>query len=321
MTNISFDEIQWARGRTPVDGDLKVAVAVLPRLKGLLEPTQDDGRRLEWEMYNLTCRVLRLEYLRKWCVHRIFICLDKSEDGMIDPSEFHLLWPMVATMSKMSSGKRIRVEGYLMGIFAEVDKLRTDILNNVDYEDLELERIINTFQTVQTEETGLMQCRQIDEVREVFGRYADEAVQGIRMPQLSEALLDGIFKWKNEGYMRQHAADMASKLAHRSCNRELDTVFGLNSRQVDDGKVTSLVEFTCLRESLSIVGLQQHLETMSESERALLLLTREHVHLKEHQKTMVHETSHNVVLHCDFLCCIVVRCALLCCTALHYASP
>ena len=290
MAGISWDEVQWARGRTPSDADLKVAVAVLPRLKGLVEPSLEDNGQLEWELYNLTCRVLRLEYLRKWCVHRIFTSLDKSEDGMIDPSEFHLLWPMVQTMTKMASGKRIRAEGYLMGILAEMDKLRTSLLNDVECEESELERIMSTFQTIQTGESGLIQIRQLAEVREVFGRYADKAVDGIRLPQLPEALLEGIFKWKNEDYMQSCATQMASEWAHHRSPHELTSVFApdnqLDNEQAANEQVVSLDEFNRLRQRLSNVCLEQQLGTMSETEHALLLLTREHAHLIEHQKIM-----------------------------------
>ena len=291
MANISWDEAQWARGKSPCDGDLKIAVAVLPRLKGLLEPTQEDTSQLEWEVYNLACRCLRLEYLRKWCVHRIFICLDKSEDGMIDPSEFHLLWPMINTMSKMASGKLIRVEGYLMGIHTEMDKLRTNLLNDVECEESDLARIVGTFQTVQS--GGLIQLRQVAEVCQVFVRYTDKTVQGIPLPRLPEALLDGIFEWKNQDCMRECAAQIASDWAHFSAQHELASVFAPNndqigSEQVDNGQVASLDEFICLRQRLSSVALEQQLEGMSETEHALLLLTRERAHLVEYQKTMTH---------------------------------
>lgn len=291
MANISWDEVQWARGRTPSDDDLKVAVAVLPRLKGLLEPKEDTDH-LEWELYNLTCRVLRLEYLRKWCVHRIFTSLDKSEDRMIDPSEFHLLWPMVQTMTKMASSKQIRAEGYLMGIHAEMDKLRTNLLNDVECEKSELERIMSTFQTIQTRDSGLIQVRQVTEVREVFELYADKTVGGICLPRLPEALLDGIFKWKNEDFMRECAAEMVSEWVHCSAQHdELASVFAPNDDKVDNeqvanGQVASLDEFTHLRQRLSSAGREQHMEIMSETEHALLLLTRERAHLVEHQKTM-----------------------------------
>ena len=134
----------------------------------------------------------------------------------------------------------------------------------------------------------------------MFGRYTDETVQGtvpgIRLSRLSEALLDGIFKWKNEGYMRECAAEMAAELGHCSSNLEVDTIFGLNNAQVDNGKVASLDEFTRLRERLRNLGLQQHLETMSDSECALLLLTREHAHLNEHQKAMSREFGASAAL-------------------------
>ena len=127
----------------------------------------------------------------------------------------------------------------------------------------------------------------------MFVRYTDKTVQGIPLPRLPEALLDGIFEWKNQDCMRECAAQIASDWAHFSAQHELASVFAPNndqigSEQVDNGQVASLDEFICLRQRLSSVALEQQSESMSETEHALLLLTRERAHLVEYQKSMTH---------------------------------
>ena len=278
MANISWDEVQWARGRSPCNNDLGDAIAALPRLKGLLEPSHKSTRLCE--LHNLTCRVLRLEYLRKWCVHRVFTFLDKSDDGLISPREFRLVWPMVQTVTKMTAGKPIRAEGYMMGIEVEIEKLRTGRLNAAEFEESELEEIVSTYHSIQMAETGLVQVRQTYETSEVFGQYADETSNGIPLSKLPEALLDGIFDWNSKDCMLAHANQITSELRYCQAQYEVSSVFELGHAQV-----ATFVEFVDLRQRLMTLGLESHLETMSESDRALLLLTRERAHLMEYQKT------------------------------------
>ena len=281
MANISWDEVQWARGRSPSDNNLQAAVAILPKLKGLIEPEQGDTMQLD--LYIFTCRVLRLEYLRKWCVHRIFQCLDKSGDGTVDPREFRLLWPMVQTMSKMTTSKHVQVEGYLMAIHTESDKLIIKMQNNMPYDEAELARIFRTFQTNQTGKSGMTQARQTHEINEVFERYADTALGGIPLPQLREALLDGIFKWKNEESMQERAVEITEELnLELQFPQELSVMNPVFASVAD--RVASAADFYRLRQRLINMGLADHMETLPESDRALLLLTRERAYVLEQQK-------------------------------------
>ena len=246
-------------------------------------------------------------------MHRVFTFLDKSDDGLINQREFRLVWPMVQTVSKMTSGKPVRTEGYMMAIDFEIEKLRTGRLNAAEFEEGELEEIVSTYHSIQIAETGLVQVRQTYETSEVFGQYADETSNGIPLLKLPEALLDGIFDWNNKDCMLAHANQITSELRYCQARYEVSSIF-----ELDHAQVATFAEFVDLRQRLTTLGLESHLETMSESDRALLLLTRERAHLMEYQKTAACGfTSCEAVL---FTLCQGAAWSQVCVMSLYYTA-
>ena len=110
-THCSYQEVSWLRGRSPQNEYLQRAVYALPVLLGLEAPqtelAADDQNALV--LYEATLRLVRLFYLQKWAVHRIYIHVNNMEEG--NPRlRFQQLFRMCNAMDHMGESGPARVD-------------------------------------------------------------------------------------------------------------------------------------------------------------------------------------------------------------------
>ena len=101
---VTCQEVYWARGHSPENGDMQKALQVLPSLKGM---KQDCDRQL----LNGTIHVLQLLYLHKWCFHRVFGYMDKdAPDSLIKSFEFDQVLRICQTADSLGESKLLRLD-------------------------------------------------------------------------------------------------------------------------------------------------------------------------------------------------------------------
>ena len=101
---VTCQEVYWARGHSPEDGDMHQALQILPSLKGI---KQDCDRQL----LDGTIHVLQLLYLHKWCFHRVFGYMDKdAPDSLIKAFEFDQVLRICQTADSLGESKLLRLD-------------------------------------------------------------------------------------------------------------------------------------------------------------------------------------------------------------------
>ena len=81
IENASYEQCCWARGTAPADKDIIKALQLLPQLKGL-HPPSDTANATELQLYQQTVHLLRLVYLHKWTINRIFTWKGDESDTL-----------------------------------------------------------------------------------------------------------------------------------------------------------------------------------------------------------------------------------------------
>lgn len=121
----SYEEVQWARGQSPEDADVQVALTILPSLKGL----KDDCDK---ELYNSTARALQLIYLHKWCFHRVFSYMDKdAADSVIQASEFDQVLRLCQTADALGESKLLRIDAQRLVTESELAVLEAKVRQRI----------------------------------------------------------------------------------------------------------------------------------------------------------------------------------------------
>ena len=134
----TYKQICWARGHSPTDSELEEALAVLPELKGLCEPSSSSVSPEELGVYWETCRLLRLMQLHKWSISRTFSFMDGNSDGTHQLHEFEQVCRLRATMDKLASSKLLRLEAYRVAVDRQMKTLQV-AGKGVDAEAVEIE--------------------------------------------------------------------------------------------------------------------------------------------------------------------------------------
>ena len=111
-TQCSYEEALWLRGRSPKNRDLQRAIYKLPELLGLEMPPSELAGCDNQDaiiMYEALLRFVRLFYLQKWALHRIFVHVNKMEEG--NPrAHFQQMFRMCNAMDHMAEAAPARVD-------------------------------------------------------------------------------------------------------------------------------------------------------------------------------------------------------------------
>ena len=153
---VTYEQCCWARGTAPADKDIMKALQLLPKLKGLQAPP---GTVIgaELQLYHQTVHLLRLFYLRKWVINKIFTWKgDIDQSGTLNSTKLEVMLGLCYLMDSLAV-KTARLSLYSLTIDAEIEQ-------TVSSRELEFEA--HECASLYTHE--LFEKRQASEIRRVF---------------------------------------------------------------------------------------------------------------------------------------------------------
>ena len=207
----SYQELCWLRGRSPKDRYLQRAIYSLPKLLGLEMPPSDPSDADNQDalvMYEATMRVVRIFYLQKWALHRIYIHVNNMEEG--NPRiRFQQLFRMCDAMDQMAEAAPSRVDSVRLA--AE------DLLEQSDDEfDDDAAKLMQMTRLVSRE--VVLKQEQLD-ASNAFDLYSEpnvavsEHARHLPFESLGSALYQGLFNWNdNEAAQDQTVETVTAQL-------------------------------------------------------------------------------------------------------------
>ena len=153
---VTYEQCCWARGAAPADKDIIEALQLLPKLKGL-QPPPGTAIGAELQLYYQTVHLLRLFYLRKWSINRIFTWKgDTDKSGTLNRAELEIVLGLCYLMDRIAA-KTARLSLYSLTIDTQIEQtIRSP----------ELEFQAHECASLYTHE--LFEKRQASEIRRVF---------------------------------------------------------------------------------------------------------------------------------------------------------
>lgn len=159
IQEVTYEQCCWARGAAPADKDIMEALQLLPKLKGLQAPP-GTATEAELQLYHQTVRLLRLFYLKKWSVNRIFTWKgDVDQSSTLNRTELEVVLGFCYLMDHIAA-KTARLTLYGLAIDALIEQTASS---------RELEFEAHDCASLYTHE--LFEKRQASEIRRVFRLY------------------------------------------------------------------------------------------------------------------------------------------------------